>query len=118
MGCGSSGPAPLPVQGPGPAPAFSWPGTYELIGSYPEGDRRAVMEVAKSGVSYTLKMIEGPPGTLVEMLVSGKEAIITWDMEGHLMIVNLVATGDSVHGTWLAGSSEGPIRGARRETGF
>lgn len=98
-----------------PRVAFAWPGVYDLVGSgFPDGERRAVMHIARTDTSYALVSVQGPPGALVRFRVSGDSAHIVWDLGGESMVVDLRGSGDSLTGEWQSGDWSGPLRGARR----
>lgn len=100
---------------PTPVASFSWPGIYDLVGSgFPDGDRYAVMHVARDDSSYSLVALEGPPGELIAFRVNGDSAHVTWNMNGPVMRVALHGVRDSVHGRWSIGEQSGPMVGARR----
>jgi hypothetical protein len=116
---------PAPTQAPtksvtAPAPAavaatFAWPGIYDLVGTgFPEGDRNAVLEIARNDTSYTLLKLQGPPGQIAIFQVTGDRAHIVWNLGPDLMYVDLRGTRDSVAGEWYIGDDSGSIRGARR----
>jgi opacity protein-like surface antigen len=42
---------------------FDWAGTYDLVGTgFPDGERRAVMTIARADTSYALASLQGQPG--------------------------------------------------------
>lgn len=44
--------------------SFSWPGIYDLVGSgFPDGDRYAVMHVARDDSSYSLVALRAHPAS-------------------------------------------------------
>ena len=98
-----------------PAASFSWPGTYDIVGSgFPEGERKAVMEIGQTGTSYTLQKLIGPPGNATLFEVIGDRARIVWNLGTELMYVDLRGRRDSLAGEWFIGDEGGQIRGARR----
>ena len=122
LACSSASPATTTVTAVRPAdtviatPAsFSWAGVFDLVGSgFPEGDRRAVMEVAKQDTSYRLVALEGPPGNAMVVQFTGNRAHIVWNLGTELMSVDLRGKGDSLTGEWFVDDASGEIRGARR----
>ena len=107
-----------PTTAASPSPriaSFSWPGVYDLVGSgFPEGERKAVMEIGQTDTSYTLLSLAGPPGNATIFQVTGNRAHIVWNLGTDLMYVDLRGSGDSLTGEWFIGDEGGPLRGARR----
>jgi len=95
---------------------FAWPGIYDMVGTgFPDGERRAVMHVARTDTGYALVSLQGPPGTLVRFQVSGDSARVVWNLGGaEVMVVDLRGTADSLTGEWTSGDWFGPVRGVRR----
>ncbi|HEX6050539.1 MAG TPA: hypothetical protein VFZ21_14770 [Gemmatimonadaceae bacterium] len=103
------------IAAPTSVASFSWPGTYDLVGSgFPDGNRHAVMHVERRDSSYTLEMLEGPPGELIAFRVSGDSAHVVWSMSGPVMAVALHGVRDSVYGRWSIDERSGSIVGVRR----
>ena len=103
------------IAAPASVASFSWPGTYDLVGSgFPDGNRRAIMHVERRDSSYTLEMLEGPPGELIAFRVNGDSAYVLWNMSGPVMTVALHGMRDSVYGRWSIDERSGSIVGARR----
>ena len=99
-----------------PRAAFAWPGVFDLVGTgFPDGERRAVVQIARSDTSYSLVSLQGPPGALVRFRVAGDSAHVVWNLGGgEMMVVDLHGRGDSLSGEWTSGDWTGPIRGVRR----
>ena len=114
----------VPVLGaarvPGTSPVrrapFAWPGVFDLVGTgFPDGERKAVIHIARADTSYSLLSLEGPPGSLVRFRVTGDSAHVVWNLGGgELMVVDLRGVGDSLTGVWASGDWTGPLRGVRR----
>ena len=95
---------------------FDWSGVYDLIGDgFPDGERRAVMEVAREDTSYKLVSVQGPPGTLVQFRVKGDSAHVMWHLGTDLMVLDLRGAGDSLSGAWSMSEWSGLLRGTRRK---
>jgi hypothetical protein len=122
LACSSASPATTTVTEVRPAavavatpPSFSWAGVFDLIGTgFPDGERRAVMEIARNDTAYTLVSLQGPPGTATVFQITGNRAHIVWNLGTDLMVVDLRGTRDSVAGEWYVGDEAGQVRGARR----
>ena len=98
-----------------PTSAFTWPGVFDLVATgYPDGERAAVIHIARRDTSYALVSLQGPPGTLVRFTVVGDSAHVSWNLGRELMFVDLHGAGDSLTGQWTSGEWSGVIRGARR----
>lgn len=98
-----------------PAAKFSWPGVFDLVGTgFPDGDRVAVLQIARTDTAYSLVALQGPPGSLMRFQVSGDSAHVRWNLGYEVMVVDLRGSGDSLYGMWSAGESAGFITGARR----
>jgi hypothetical protein len=98
----------LPLQ-------FSWTGTYDLVGTgFPDGERRAVIQVARADTSYTLASLQGPPGSLVSFSIVGDSAHVVWNLGAEQMLVDLRGTGDSLVGRWATNEWNGDLLGFRR----
>ena len=94
---------------------FSWTGTYDLVGTgFPDGERRAVMQIARVDTSYTLASLQGPPGTLVTFNVIGDSAHVVWSLGAEQMLVDLRGSGDSLVGRWATSEWSGELLGFRR----
>ncbi len=81
---------------------------------FSDGNRQAVIHVERRDSSYTLEMLEGPPGELITFRVRGDSAHIVWNMDGPVMTVDLHGVRDSVYGRWSVAERSGSIVGARR----
>ena len=98
-----------------PTSEFTWPGVFDLVATgFPDGERAAVMHIARSDTSYSLVALQGPPGTLIRFTVVGDSAHVSWNLGRELMFVDLHGTGDSITGQWASGEWSGVVRGARR----
>ena len=94
---------------------FEWKGVYDLVGDgFPDGERYAVMEIARHDTSYALVSLQGPPGKLVQFSVKGDSAHVMWHMGTDLMVVNMRGTGDSLSGVWSMSEWSGFVQGSRR----
>jgi len=94
---------------------FSWTGTYDLVGTgFPDGERRAVMHIARADRSYTLALLQGPPGTLVSFNIVGDSAHVIWNLGAEQMLVDLRGAGDSLVGRWATNEWSGELLGFRR----
>ena len=94
---------------------FSWTGTYDLVGTgFPDGERRAVMQIARADTSYTLASLLGPPGSLVTFNVIGDSAHVVWNLGTEHMLVDLRGSGDSLVGRWTTNDWSGELLGFRR----
>jgi len=94
---------------------FRWPGVFDLVATgFPDGERAAVIHIARSDTSYSLVTLQGPPGTLVRFTVVGDSAHVSWNLGRELMFVDLHGAGDSLTGQWASGEWSGVVRGARR----
>lgn len=94
---------------------FDWTGVYDLIGNgFPDGERRAVMEIARRDTAYALVSLQGPPGTLVQFRVNDDSAHVMWHLGTDLMVVDMRAAGDSLSGVWSMSEWSGFVRGTRR----
>lgn len=94
---------------------FDWSGVYDLIGDgFPDGERRAVMEIARKDTAYTLVSLQGPPGALVQFRVNGDSAHVVWNLGTDLMVGDLRGAGDSLTGVWSMSEWSGFLRGTRR----
>ena len=94
---------------------FNWSGIYDLIGTgFPEGDRYAVMEIARQDTAYKFVSLDGPPGTLLQFRVKGDSAHVMWHLGTDVMVVDLRGAGDSVSGLWAMSEWSGTLRGTRR----
>jgi hypothetical protein len=94
---------------------FSWTGTYDLIGTgFPDGERHAVMHIARADTSYTLASLQGPPGSLVTFTIVGDSAHVVWNLGAEQMLVDLRGAGDSLVGEWSTNEWRGEVRGVRR----
>ena len=94
---------------------FDWSGVYDLVGDgFPDGERRAVMEIARKDTSFTLVSVQGPPGALAQFRVNSDSAHIMWHLGTDLMVVDLRGAGDSLSGVWSMSEWSGFLRGTRR----
>jgi uncharacterized cupredoxin-like copper-binding protein len=94
---------------------FDWSGVYDLVGDgFPDGERRAVMEIARHDTSYALVSLQGPPGTLVQFRVKGDSAHVMWHLGTDLMVADMRGAGDSLSGVWSMSEWSGFLRGTRR----
>ena len=94
---------------------FRWSGVFDLVATgYPDGERAAVMHIARNGTSYSLVALQGPPGNLVRLEIVGDSAHVSWNLGRELMFVDLYGAGDSISGQWVSGEWSGVVRGARR----
>jgi hypothetical protein len=94
---------------------FSWTGTYDLVGTgFPDGERRAVIHIARADTSYTLASLQGPPGTLVSFNIIGDSAHVVWNLGAEQMLVDLRRAGDSLVGRWATTEWSGELLGFRR----
>jgi hypothetical protein len=95
--------------------AFSWTGTFDLVGTgFPDGERRAVMQVARADTTYTLASLQGPPDGLVTFSIVGDSAHVVWNLGAEQMLVDLRGAGDSLVGRWSTNDWSGEVRGIRR----
>lgn len=98
-----------------PSSTFAWPGIYDLVGSgFPEGDRTAVMHIARTDTAYSIVALQGPPGKAMRFHVRGDSAHVSWFTGTEIMTIDLRGTGDSLTGGWSTGEWSGRIVGARR----
>jgi len=94
---------------------FGWAGTYDVVGSgFPDGDRWAVMTIARADTSYALASLHGPPGSLISFKVAGDSAHVVWNLGTEQMVVDLRGAGDSLVGQWSTSDWNGTIWGKRR----
>jgi hypothetical protein len=94
---------------------FDWSGVYDLVGDgFPDGERRAVMQIARKDTSFTLVSVQGPPGALAQFRVNSDSAHIMWNLGTDLMVVDLRGAGDSLSGVWSMSEWSGFLRGTRR----
>jgi hypothetical protein len=94
---------------------FSWTGSYDLLGTgFPDGERRAVMHIARADTSYTLASLQGPPGSLVTFKIVDDSAHVAWNLGAEQMLVDPRSAGDSLVGRWATNDSSGERRGIRR----
>ena len=94
---------------------FGWVGTYDLVGSgFPDGDRWAVMTIARADTTYALASLQGPPGSLISFRVAGDSAHVVWNLGTEQMIVDMRGVGDSLVGQWSTSEWNGDIWGRRR----
>ena len=94
---------------------FDWSGVYDLVGDgFPDGERHAVMEVARQDSGFALVSLHGPPGKLVQFRVKGDSAHVMWHLGTDLMTVDLRAGGDTLNGVWSMSEWSGFLRGTRR----
>lgn len=94
---------------------FSWAGTYDLVGTgFPDGERRAVIQIARADTSYTLASLQGPPGSLVSFSIAGDSAHVVWNLGDEQMLVDLRGAGDSLVGRWATVGWSGELLGFRR----
>jgi hypothetical protein len=96
---------------------FAWPGTYDLVGTgFPEGSRRAVLQITRRDTTYSVTALMGPPGSPVSVRVTGDTARIVWDFENEdpPMFIELLGAGDSLTGRWTIGTLGGTVSGRRR----
>jgi hypothetical protein len=94
---------------------FQWPGVFDLVATgYPDGERKAVMHIARTDTSYSLVSLQGPPGVLMRFTVSGDSAHVVWNLGTGVMVVDLRGAGDSLTGEWESGDWSGTLRGTRR----
>lgn len=97
------------------ARAFDWPGTYDLIGTgFHNGERFATMTVTRHDTSYSVSL-DGPPGVLHSLRITGDSAQVVWDMREMLMHVHLVGDDDDLSGKWRIGNDSGTVFGTRRK---
>jgi uncharacterized cupredoxin-like copper-binding protein len=95
---------------------FDWSGVYDLVGDgFPDGQRRAVMEIARKDTSFALVSVQGPPGALVQFRVKADSAHIMWNLGTDLMVIDLRGTKDSLTGIWTMSEWSGFLRGTRRK---
>jgi uncharacterized cupredoxin-like copper-binding protein len=99
-----------------PSPTtFAWPGVYDVVATgFPDGERAAVLQIARTDTSYSLVTLQGPPGSLERFQVSGDSARVRWNLGTEVMVVDLRGSGDSLTGMWMAGELAGFLKGARR----
>jgi hypothetical protein len=99
-----------------PAPTeFHWPGVFDMVATgYPDGERKAVMQIARTDTTYSLVSLQGPPGALMRFTVSGDSAHVLWNLGNGVMVVDLRGAGDSLTGEWESGDWSGAVRGIRR----
>ena len=103
------------VASPAARTAFSWPGVYDLVGNgFPDGERKAVLHIARTDTSYAIVSLQGPPGSLVHFQVVGDSARVMWNLGTDVMVVDLRGAGDSLSGVWETDESSGMVRGVRR----
>ena len=103
------------VPSPTARSAFSWPGVYDLVGNgFPDGERKAVMHIARTDTSYAIVSLQGPPGSLVRFHVVGDSAHVMWNLGTDVMVVDLRGAGDSLIGVWETDEWSGTVRGVRR----
>jgi hypothetical protein len=94
---------------------FSWAGTYDVVGTgFPDGERQAVMHIARADTSYTLASLQGPPGSLVSFRIVGDSAHVIWNLGAEQMLVDLRGAGDSLVGRWATNEWSGELLGFRR----
>ncbi|HTE47793.1 MAG TPA: hypothetical protein VK636_21300 [Gemmatimonadaceae bacterium] len=96
---------------------FSWPGTYDLLGTgFSNGARRAAMQFTQRDTTLSVMALSGPPGHAVSLRVVSDTAHIVWDLQDNEppMFIELVGAGDSVVGIWTLGNESGPVSGRRR----
>jgi hypothetical protein len=97
------------------AEAFDWTGIFDVVGTgFPDGERRAVMAISPQDTSYTLHMLQGPPGDLKSLKVKGDSANVVWDLGPEEMFIDLRGIGDSLMGEWSTSDWRGDVRGLRR----
>lgn len=98
-----------------PSAPFAWPGVFDVVAiGFPDGERKAVMHIARTDTTYTLVSLQGPPGTLVRFHVAGDSARVIWNLGRELMVVDLRGSGDSLTGAWESGDWSGTLAGVRR----
>ncbi len=94
---------------------FMWAGIFDVTATgYPDGERKAVMHVARTDTTYSLVSLQGPPGSLVRFHVAGDSAHVVWNLGTSMMVVDLRGSGDSLAGEWSSGDWSGTVRGLRR----
>jgi uncharacterized cupredoxin-like copper-binding protein len=94
---------------------FDWSGIYDLIGTgFPDGERNAVIHIARQDSAYNFVSLQGPPGTLMQFRVNGDSAHVTWNLGTDIMVVDLRGAGDSLTGIWAMSEWSGFLRGTRR----
>ena len=95
--------------------SFAWSGVFDLVATgYPDGERTAVMQIAKADSGYSLVSLEGPPGKLVRLHIAGDSAHIMWHLGTDVMVVELRGVGDSLSGQWSTSEWSGWVNGIRR----
>jgi hypothetical protein len=95
--------------------SFSWAGTHDIVGTgSPDGERRAVMHIARADTSYTLASLQRPPGTLVSFSIIGDSAHVVWNRGAEPMLADLRGAGDSLVGRWATNEWSGELLGFRR----
>jgi hypothetical protein len=108
--------APVASAAP-PAPAAGWPGTYDVVGTgFPEGEREAVLTVARRDTGYAVVSLDGPSGRLRSARFVGDSAHVVWDLGagGRTMTMQMRSARDSLTGVWAIGAQQGRIHGRRR----
>jgi hypothetical protein len=93
---------------------FEWTGVFDVVGdSFPDGQRLAVLIISRRDTTYDLSL-EGPPGSLRSLEISGDSAHVVWDVLGEPMYVDLSGCDDALEGRWKMGGLTGPLVGTRR----
>jgi hypothetical protein len=113
-------PASAPAHVRAPAAAHDWSGTYDLVATgFPDGERDAVMTVARGDTGHALTSLAGPPGRLLLARFAGDSAHLLWELGAgetarQIMSVGMRAAGDSLSGRWAVGERQGLVHGRRR----
>ncbi len=100
--------------------ARDWSGTYDLVATgFPDGERDAVMTVARRDTGYALTSLVGPSGRLLLARFAGDSAHLLWELGAgdtapQIMSVDMRAAGDSLSGRWAVGERQGLVHGRRR----
>jgi hypothetical protein len=111
---------PAAAAAPARAAAHDWSGTYDLVATgFPDGERDAVMTVARRDTGHALTSLAGPPGRLLLARFAGDSAHLLWELGAgetarQVMSVGMRAAGDSLSGRWAIGERQGLVHGRRR----